>query len=667
MLKEGFYGRKAELAKIRRWLSQPITKPPVQALFISGLPGIGKSTLIDASVREAVQAVPPWIVIRLDFDRSGLDVQDRVGLTIEITRQISIALGEEAPDLRQARLVAAGGEALSDLDLKGERREHTPDDLARAMADAVKASGRPILVVLDTLEALQSRAATHPKRLFDCLDELCDRGLHPLAVIAAGRGDALDIAKNRAPTKIKLRGLDKPSAEAMLNRLDAPEESYADILEIAEGNPLVLRLAAQAVREAGPEALDSVRRRKGVRAAFLYRFLLSRIGDETLQRLAEPGLVVRRINPDVIAQVLAPKLLGGRLDPQVAVKMFERLSTNHWLVERDPTAPGWVRHRSDIRRVLLGLLYEGDRARMAARIDKAAAAWFAKRTEAFAPLEAAYHALQATRGGEELPNLTPEVCNKFDAATLAELPQPAQDYVRKTRRDRTSEFRGAKAEHAGYSPEELEAAASEIEAILERGDIIEAGYVYERGLAGQELPSTSKAADVAMAYLWRSGRWQQPWRDIRKWVGRGDVRALSPVVALTRLEMLAEFRFAWLVQAMTRDESLLNFAIDLRMRGIKGSLAEGALGFRDRRRGRAADLRVMEQVRSDLGVRDGLEGRAAGRAAHRRPVRPAGPADGSSDVTDASGSAGARRGSDRCSGRGGGAASCRHDALRVGG
>ena len=93
------------------------------------------------------------------------------------------------------------------------------------------------------------------------------------------------------------------------------------------------------------------------------------------------------------------------------------------------------------------------------------------------------------------------MCNKFDAATLAELPQPAQDYVRKTRRDRTSEFRGAKAEHAGYSPEELEAAASAIEAILERGDIIEAGYVYERGLAGQELPSTSKAADVAMAYL----------------------------------------------------------------------------------------------------------------------------------------------------------------------
>ena len=75
----------------------------------------------------------------------------------------------------------------------------------------------------------------------------------------------------------------------MLGGLDVPQTAFADIRELAEGNPLVLRLAAMAVRDAGPEALTRARGRKEVAAAYLYRFLLSRITDPTLRRLAQPG------------------------------------------------------------------------------------------------------------------------------------------------------------------------------------------------------------------------------------------------------------------------------------------------------------------------------------------------------------------------------------------
>jgi len=243
----------------------------------------------------------------------------------------------------------------------------------------------------------------------------------------------------------------------MLTRLEVPPTAFDAINELADGNPLVLRLAARVAKEAGPQALTGAEGRREVAAAYLYRFLLSRIGDPKLRGLAEPGLVVRRINADVIAEVLAPAL-KLRLQPGEAVTLFDVLATHHWLVEPDPT-PGWVRHRSDIRTVLLRLLYEGRRKRTATRIDRAAAKWFARRIEPFAPTEAAYHELQAMRGGGGPPGLDPEVLRGLDKETIAELPREAQDLIRTARGERTSKFRSER-RMAKAAPREIAAAAS---------------------------------------------------------------------------------------------------------------------------------------------------------------------------------------------------------------
>lgn len=582
MLGRGFYGRESELAQIDQWLAQPITTRLVKALFVTGLPGIGKSTLVDEAARRASSVELPWIVVRLDFDRSGLDVQDRVGLTLEISRQIAIALGEEAATLAQARLGAAGAAPTSGPDVKGEARERVPDKLSGVLGEVVGWAGRPILMILDTMEVLRGRGETHPGRLFDCLDELCDRGVRPLAAIAAGRGDALDSAADRIGLRIGLGGLDLMDAYAMLTALEVPPAAFAQICDLADGNPLVLRLAALTVRDAGPKALTKAKGRREVAAAYLYRFLLSRIGDQTLRRLAQPGLVVRRINADVIAEVLAPQLKLGKLEPGRAATLFEALSTHHWLVEPDPT-PGWVRHRSDIRAVLLRLLYGGGSKGTSARIDRAAAKWFARRTEPFAAIEAAYHQLQAMRGGGEPPSIDPQVLGQLDKETIEELPEEARDLIRTARGERTSKFR-ADIRLSKATSIENTAAANELEALLERGDIVEASFVYDRALAHQRLEPRSPEADIARTFLWRAGRWREATKELGRQrflkdgadtfpVGR------SPLSTLALLEIWAELRFRQLVSEFERDPVLAESAVNVRAQGIKGSLANGALGF----------------------------------------------------------------------------------------
>jgi len=370
--------------------------------------------------------------------------------------------------------------------------------------------------------------------------------------------------------------------DAMLTALEVPSAAFAQICDLADGNPLVLRLAALAVRDAGPEALTKAKGRREVAAAYLYRFLLSRIGDLTLRRLAQPGLVVRRINADVIAEVLAPQLKLGKLEPGQAAALFEALSTHHWLVEPDPT-PGWVRHRSDIRSVLLRLLYGGGSKGTAVRIDREAAKWFARRTEPFAAIEAAYHQLQAMRGGGAPPSIDPQVLGQLDKETIAELPEEARDLIRTARGERTSKFR-ADARRSKATPIENAAAANELEALLERGDIVEASFVYDRALAHQKLEPGSPEADIARTFLWRAGRWREATRELgrqRFLKGGADTFSVdrSPLSTLALLEIWAELRFRQLVSEFERDPLLAESAVNVRARGIKGSLANGALGF----------------------------------------------------------------------------------------
>jgi hypothetical protein len=593
LLGGGFVGRDREKAEIARWLDEPPPARASQALFVSGLPGIGKSTLLEEAVRAARQSNRRWLVVRLDFDRAGLDVQDRVGLTVEFARQITAEIGEQAHALREARLEASGAPLQGSLpSVKGQAKEEMPYLLVQTMAGQVRTAARPVLLVLDTLEILRGRGETHPKRLFDWIDELSGLGLAPISVLAAGRGDALDSAPERIGQRIDLPGLDDASASRLLTALGVPSSSFGPIVDFAEGSPLVLRLAAAAVRNAGTAALARVTQKKELAAAYLYRFLLSRIGDRTLRQLAHPGLVVRRISAEVIAEVLGPQLGVGHLDPRAAADLFAQLSSQYWLVEPDPGAPGFVRHRADMRRVLLPLLYEDSPAKCA-RIDRAAMTWFAARPEPWCAVESAYHRLQLMRRDPGPPAIDPAILQRFDQETIAELPEPAQDLVRQGRGERSSLGRTS-APAAGHpsSP----GAVRELESIIERADWLEGQNFYDRVLRDALFDARSRDADVIRAFLWRTGQWREAKRLLVEYDWRqGDDRDLAdlpPQLAAPRLEMRAELSFAALSRSFATDQALRQQAAGISFLGLPGELSAGALGFALQRSGRDPQTRT---------------------------------------------------------------------------
>jgi hypothetical protein len=212
VLAHGFFGRGEELRKLRDWLAAPFSAPPLLALFVTGKPGMGKSALAEAAIREATEGERPPLTVRLDFDRSALDVLDQIGLTVETARQIGSQLPDQAGAIREFRRKASGdiGQAL-----KGYGREIVPSELAGALGQAVAASGRSIAMVLDSCEVLYARAGTHPRRLFEWLDSLVSFGVKPMAAVAVGRADTLDSVPDRIGGRISLGELEPDAAKLL--------------------------------------------------------------------------------------------------------------------------------------------------------------------------------------------------------------------------------------------------------------------------------------------------------------------------------------------------------------------------------------------------------------------------------------------------------------------
>ncbi|MFK4084170.1 AAA family ATPase [Kribbella sp. NPDC020789] len=585
----GFFGREAEIAQIVRWLDSAVAGRPAAALYVDGLPGIGKSALLEEVAATLLGRDDEWVVVRFDFDRAGLDVLDPVGLTLEFARQVSAQLpGAEQP-IQQARDRAASAPLL-----KGEGQERVPDELGSVLANALGSPPHRVFLTLDTLEVLRARGETHPGRLFGWLSQLATALNVPLAIVGAGRGGALDGTSAAVVERVPLTGLDDDSADQLLARLDVAVESWADLRRIADGNPLALRLAAKFTNEHGTKDLPKARGRGELAVPYLYRFILSRLEDEALKKLAVPGLVVRLIDADVIREVVGPQVGLGGLTIAQADELFEALASQHWLVE--PAAGGFVRHRADMRSVLLPLLYDAEPAK-SARIDRAAAKWFGARPETWCAIESAYHQLQLMRRRSAVPPIDPAVLAQLDPLTIAELPKAAQDVVLLSQGERSTSYRGERAAPGrALDPN----AVAELRAMNERSDWLEGNYVYDRAYADASFDATGPDALPALTFLWRAGRWREARALLGRRGGWEQTAARSPFAqdehvasldTLCRLEMGGEFAFDACVQALLDDPDAGQYA----MRSVvesTGGLADGALRFAFQRAGLQSFLTV---------------------------------------------------------------------------
>ena len=577
-----FVGREAELKHIDDWIQEPISADEaeadgVRALFITGLPGAGKSFLLEKTVYDTgAETTEPPVIVRLDFDRRNLNVQSWDGLLAEFSRQIAGAVPEWASRLAEAR-----AEATKRFEtVLSDGKASYSAKLMTACAQAIETSGRPVLVVLDTLEVLRAEGETHPRRLFEFLDACAIAGISPMSVIAAGRGDALSPVRDRYDAPLSLKGLDDASAGALLDRLHVPENARDAILNDADGNPLLLKLMAAA---ASTGLLADVRTNPDdpttVKAAYIYRSLLSRFDDDGLRAIAHPGLVLRRVSPDAIENVLIPALKLPDLEGGRAAELFGELQSHHWLVEPDPFDTSWVLHRSDIRRVLLPMLYES-KPDEALEIDRRAKDYFADSH----PVDALYHALQATRGGGALPKIDRTAAMRLTQTDLDELPPVARDAV--------NQVTGRRILQTSIGEEEVTrarrpsprfasgAARSDMMRALDREDLEEAKYLFDREF--EQVDPVSKAAPLALAYLWRSGQWSSALQ-LHKDMSRStstDFELLDELHGgLADLEIRAERNFDLLVRQFVDNDEFLERSEATLNHMRKNALPGGALDF----------------------------------------------------------------------------------------
>lgn len=575
LLSGGVFGREAEQTRIAEWIAKPHRQAPVRSLHVSGLPGIGKSYLLQAAVQAASAGDTGVLTVWLDFDRSGLAVTDATAFFEEVSRQIGDALPSSAAALRDIRLQAA--RERSALSAR-EAAYALPRQLLSAMGRIVSGQPRPVLIVLDTLEVLRARGETAVMRLFENLDILLTEGVAPLGVISAGRGDALDPVPDRCSDRVILRGLPDRVADSYLAAQKVPDTARAAILSMAQGNPLMLKLCARAHAD-GLSLSEAPGAGPDTAGAYLYRAILSRL-DPPLNALAQAGLVLHRIHPSHLGSILALALDLTLTDAQ-AEALFHDLATQHWLVEAD-SGGGWLRHRADIRAAFLPLLY-ADQPQLAARVNARAAEVLADTD----PSAALYHRLQLTRTGADSPDIDPMAATRLGTTMIDELPQKARDALRRARGERSDNFRADKGDALPDTAPVYRMDTTDIDSIvplpslypvqravpafahdratgrlttgltraprpldprltddlrlmLIGGDRREAAYLVEKALSNP-FQADDPGAVVVLAYLWLSGAWASA---LRLWRAMG-APCDNHDTALARLlrEIDAEARF----------------------------------------------------------------------------------------------------------------------------
>lgn len=592
ILSRGFFGRQKERARLADWIASPQSARPLRSLHVSGLPGIGKSFLLEKIIQEAVGRDEP-ILIRLDFDRSGLMVDDTHAFFEEISRQLGDAVPVAAAALREHRLQSARERSS----LSGrEARFILPRDLLAHMGQIAAQDGRLVLIVLDTLEVLRARGETAVMTLFDHLDRLVEFGMSRVCVVSAGRGDALEPVPDRLGGRLHLPGLEDEAEEALLKARGVPPEQWPDIRRVARGNPLLLTLAARAFAVGqGDEVVAAQSRDPAVRGGYLYRAILSRL-PQPLNDLAHAGLVLRRLDPGVLAQVLGPAL-GLTLDVAQASRLFDDLATQHWLIEADDR-PGWLRHRPDMRAAFFPLLVE-DRPDLVRDISARAMGF-----DDLPPLDRLYHRLQLVRWDGDLPEVPAGMAGEFSPLMLDELPPRARDAVLQARGQR-SDFGRMGGVGAGQAKESsvgasdraarrtvidkpfgapagpkpaarlftynakrarLELSRStapgqidprairDLSLMLANGDQREAAFILRNSFSGA-FEARSEAGRAVMCYLWLAGQWagaMRLWRAMGRPSGGEVDTGPSPDPVLARIcdEICAEQDFRASVKSL---------------------------------------------------------------------------------------------------------------------
>lgn len=344
-----FRGRRAELERLQQWLDT--RKGP---LVISGVGGIGKSALVAKFVSDLPS---PGTLLWLDFDRADLAPDDAVSVLTAIGEQAALQIdGFEAPEVSEENWESA----------------------ARVVGERLQAAKPPLILVLDSFEAAQY--AERYNELWPVLEGIAEAEPR-LRLIVTGRAPVPGLRLRDEPAEHHvIEGLSEEDARAWLVEAGVTDEDVVRrVLELADGVPLILRLALMLIEAGGrirdlPTALP-----EEIVAGYLYDRILDRMQNPAFKPVARAILVLRRFTVDMVEPIL-----GGlvALPPGAATEWFGELAHEIALVEGGAV----LRLRPEVRAATLKLLLHEDEP-FVREIDTRAERWYAAR-HAEAPADA---------------------------------------------------------------------------------------------------------------------------------------------------------------------------------------------------------------------------------------------------------------------------------------
>lgn len=451
-----FRGRKDELEKLRVHvgvLDRSVTKTLSNyarrvlgmgegtSLLIHGPGGMGKSALLARFILEHNGAVP---FAYLDFDSPQVSLDRPATLLLEASRQLALQYPDSqaalsAFEVRCRKALADERERRTGRRQAGSARElwvplaeEFGELLMMQVLHRWAEQGGPYLLLLDTFEEVQHRNADLVRELEHLLSIL--RGRYPqLRVVLSGRAPEPRLKA----TELVLKGLDEASALSLLEASGVKDEALRRGLHAqVGGNPLSLKLAAEVARVEGADAegLQGLKTRRlfffaareAVVQGQLYRRVLEHVHDPAVRKLAHPGLIVRRMTPEVIQEVLAGPCGLGELGTEQAEALFAQLQREVALVSIGPD--GALYHRPDVRRVMLEPLRMDQPAKVEA-IHAAAVHYYSQHADVVSRAEELYHRMASGQSREQIdPRWMPGV-EPYLSSSLEELPAEMQAYA----------------------------------------------------------------------------------------------------------------------------------------------------------------------------------------------------------------------------------------------
>lgn len=382
-----FTGRVEELELLRAHIEGSAeSSKPVLSIFGSG--GIGKSALIGKILYESATAQEdkrlPYIY--LAFDLPSLRIENPVTILSEAASQLELQYPKIAGRVEEFKnYIRYYGTELAGHGTRGiistSRQERisvnakSNEMLFKEFADLLTtvreiSSGsnklKNILLTFDTFEEVQYRDRESLDPFWNML-AIITKWFPYLRILIAGR---TPITNTPYPTslldEISLGGLKMTDRKSLLVRLGIINKSIAQLVaERVGGNPLSLRLAARVItdeQDTGnlndtiPENWLLFKMDEQLIQGQIYKRVLNHIHNEDVRKLAHPGMVLRKVTPELILTVLAPICDIQVNGPAMAQELFALLEQEHSLVQLGEF--GTLKYRPEIRQVMVRLLQQ---------------------------------------------------------------------------------------------------------------------------------------------------------------------------------------------------------------------------------------------------------------------------------------------------------------------